>query len=123
MSAAAAKRHRPGSRQTDAPRNGSRLRVLYDELTRNPGVPVRLHRDLHSSRYTFATAVQQLRTGYGLDIRSYRHGWHTLVGEWTNVGYIDHMAPEGYDAAVPDRSRLHRRAVLELQAAARAANR
>jgi hypothetical protein len=78
------------------PREGSRLRAIYDELMENKGFPIQggfTNRDKN--------CVEQLQNFYGLDIRIFRHGkgrgkgstsvW-ILAGEWFGKTYVDYIA-------------------------------
>ena len=79
------------------PREGSRLRELYDLLMGNAGKPVPLRVSQYAGR---GANLTQLRDTYGLDIRMVRQG-HTsalidrksvyvLAGEWFGDIYVDY---------------------------------
>lgn len=85
-----------GPKLRDKPREGSRLRAIYDALQSNKGAPVEIHLD--------GNELRQLSDFYGLDIRNVRRGFHRegcqgwrepahlLAGEWFGRVYIDYVA-------------------------------
>ena len=70
------------------PREGSRMRELYDQFMANKGVPIS---SLDFRRGDWRR-LDALRDFYGLDIRHIRKGRWCLVGEWFGSTYIDYVA-------------------------------
>ena len=75
-----------------APKPGSTLRRIFDALHERSGLPTRL-----DGVSKVRSAIENLRTSYGLDIRAIRHGgaggtqW-VLAGEWFGTRYVDYVA-------------------------------
>lgn len=112
LSAAQIKKRRKGlepKELQEKPRQGSRVRQLYDQLMASKGVPVvlDLRKDAAKKRQDYC-AIQSLINFYGLDIRIVQHGYrdtptlHVLAGEWFGPIYRDYIAEhlEGKEAAV-----------------------
>lgn len=81
------------------PKEGTKLRQVYDALKAAPGQPVML--DFIEDRSLLGRQVNQLRDFYGLDIQhcqlekgSRRNGvrcHHVLVGEHTGKDYVSYL--------------------------------
>lgn len=65
------------------PREGTKLREVYDLFQANKGVAISFKRD---------HAVYFLVDFYGLDIRCVRQGQWVLAGEWFGKVYQDYIA-------------------------------
>lgn len=78
-----------------APREGTQLRVVYDLLQANKGQPV----DIDTKNRNYLNhQIDQLKSFYGLDIRSMpeakRKGVrynHILVGEYVGKDYVNYL--------------------------------
>ena len=71
------------------PREGTRLREIYDMFKEKPGLPI--HWSTHTNE---CIALGQLRDFYGLDIRrvdKHRRGLWILAGEWFGSRYRDYV--------------------------------
>lgn len=91
-SAAVAKGHfAPSSHR--APKEGTRLRRLYDLLMANKGVPIEQPLTMFENRPAGVAGalIEQLRNYYGLDIRKLRYGRWVLAGEWFGTTYRDYI--------------------------------
>lgn len=75
------------------PREGTRIRQVYDRLMAERGKPVATSfaGDANQSR------LRQLRDFYGLDIRCLRPGLWVVAGEWFGRTYVDYIAPHVVD--------------------------
>lgn len=74
-----------------APKEGTKLRCLYDLLMANKGLPI----DLPLTRFggnRNGIAIEQLRDFYGLDIRKLKSKRWVLAGEWFGKTYRDYIA-------------------------------
>jgi hypothetical protein len=87
---------RPGR---NAPKEGTKIRALYDLFTSSPGVPVEVPPDLRTP--VFHAMLANLTDIYGLDIRLVRQGStvrgpsiYVLAGIWNGKGYDDLLPPE-----------------------------
>jgi hypothetical protein len=70
------------------PREGTRLREVWDTFQSAHGIVLQMVLS-QADKYV----IQQLRDYYGLDIRSIKHGYWCLCGEWVQGGgYIDYVA-------------------------------
>jgi hypothetical protein len=86
LSANAASRRKRGAPPNRIPREGTRLREIWDLLQANRGVVVTLNLTKDSA------AIEQLRSFYGLDLRRILHNKHwCLCGEWIDGKYIDYV--------------------------------
>lgn len=97
--AAEIKSHGKYGAHNAAPREGSRLRAVYDRFLANKGVPIEIHPPEFDGtmRIKFADF-------YGLDIRLLSRGYvrngyeksrkstYVLAGEWFGRVYIDYIA-------------------------------
>lgn len=83
-SAAQAKGKETSPRQ-NAPRPGTAIRVAYDLLQANHGLPVTI-------RDPYGVIKAQLQDIYGLDIRNCGQHRYLLAGEWFGRVYIDYVA-------------------------------
>ena len=79
------------------PREGSKLRHLYDVFMEHKGVPLQIN--LKAEYGAAATSmVTQLQNFYGLDIfckrggRGVHHATYLLAGEWFGATYVDYVA-------------------------------
>ena len=79
----------PSGVRHDLPREGSRLRELYDFFCANKGLVVPYFPYHHRSD---ARRLVTLVDVYGLDIRRIMHGQYCLVGEWCGEEYRDYVA-------------------------------
>ncbi len=68
------------------PKEGSKLRELYDLFMNNKGkiIKIKLSRNRPSE-------IEQLRNTYDMDIRSLKRGYWCFVGEWFGKVYIDYL--------------------------------
>lgn len=102
---------RNASTRQQQPREGSKIRQVYDRLVANKGRAVSIH-GIYKDTVTTQTALDQLRLFYGMDIRMLVRGFHAkpypdsngrqrvvqrdslyvLVGEWDGRAYIDYVA-------------------------------
>lgn len=71
----------------EAPREGTRLREIYDLLQSNKGTPTDF-----TCRKRDTNRIDQLRDFYGLDIRNIGYRRWLLAGEWFGKVYIDYVA-------------------------------
>lgn len=72
----------------DIPREGTKLRSLYDVFQANKGIVIAGgFGDRRISR-----KMEDLRDYYGLDIRRIRNGHWVLAGEWFGLKYVDYIA-------------------------------
>lgn len=92
-SAAMAKGRRSGA-VNSCPREGTRLRILYDQFMANKAKPITV-----PSRNDTSPYIEKLVNIYGLDIRRlprspYGSGVRQfmLVGEWFGKTYVDYVA-------------------------------
>ena len=72
------------------PREGTRLRAIYDMFKGKPGLPIRFN----AGRSNDYIAFTQLRDFYGLDIRRVdrnKQGMWILAGEWFGSRYRDYV--------------------------------
>lgn len=101
-SVASIKNNKLGRIRQQEPREGSKLRQVYDQLTQHPGAPICL-RECYPDLAKLAMAITQLQDFYGLDVRSWNAlthqrkgapaGTYMLVGEYTEDGqYVDYIA-------------------------------
>jgi len=73
------------------PREGSRLRLIYDAFMSRKLEAIRFDKELGVSPTTVQTAVHNLTDFYGLDIRPGKYGTgYRLVGEWFGRVYVDY---------------------------------
>lgn len=78
----------------NVPREGSRLRAIYDLFQSRKGLPV----EFYQRRY--GAEIRQLTDFYGFDIRRLQSGnsqtgrasLYVLAGEWFGKVYIDYIA-------------------------------
>ena len=76
------------------PREGTRLRKVWDTFQGSRGIVIRW-----TSAHEDKNTLQQLRDFYGLDIRCIRYRYWCLCGEWVQGGgYIDYVAARHQDA-------------------------
>jgi hypothetical protein len=68
------------------PREGTKLREIYDLFQANKGLPIAFKSDPHGTR------VANLINFYGLDLRCIRQGKWVLAGEWFGKVYVDYIA-------------------------------
>lgn len=85
------------------PREGTKLRVLYDRFMTNKGLPIEMNFSEEAGR-TCRRYLHDLRDYYGLDIRCLkRRGGNrcgktpnpsewVLAGEWFGRTYVDYIA-------------------------------
>lgn len=67
------------------PREGTKLREVYDTFQRNKGVPL----DWSSTQYS---GMYQLTDFYGLDIIRLKKNTWLLAGEWFGRVYVDYVS-------------------------------
>ena len=96
LSVAGAKGHR--NRHGEAPREGTKLRALWDRLRQAPGEPIETA-DLYSTKPGLHNAMSQLRITYGLDVACIDHGRnhrgrYVLAGEFVGRDYHDFTKPQ-----------------------------
>lgn len=76
------------------PREGTRLRRMYDLLQANKGLPI----DIYLACFegvkpgVAGANIEQLQDFYGLDIRKIKYGRWVLAGEWFGKVYVDYIA-------------------------------
>ena len=69
------------------PKQGTKLRVVYDKLAENKAQPVEL-----TGGKALGPELVRLQDYYGLDIRHVgKHKW-LLAGEWFGSVYVDYVA-------------------------------
>ncbi len=91
-SAAVAKERAPQTSHL-APKEGTRLRRVYDLLMANKGIPIDIHLTcFEGASHAGGIAIEQLRDFYGLDIRKIKYGRWVLAGEWFGATYKDYIA-------------------------------
>lgn len=98
-SAFVAKMHAKGrvtSRQS-SPREGTKLRRMYDLLMASKGLPLdtplaMFGMTAESRSNNAGIYIENLRNFYGLDIRKLEPGRWVLAGEWFGKVYIDYIA-------------------------------
>lgn len=71
------------------PKEGTKLRTVYDFFLMNRGIPVKFSVTTINNR-----VVEDLQNYYGLDIRNIRRGTWVLAGEWINGKYKDYIAEQ-----------------------------
>jgi hypothetical protein len=77
---------RPGLNNQKYPKEGTKLRGLYDLFQANKGRVI-------SYKITNGAQIEFLKDFYGLDIRCIRKGAWVLAGEWFNDSdYVDYIA-------------------------------
>lgn len=92
-SAAASKGTKSGAATRNLrPRDGTKLRALYDQFMANKGVPVEMTIAAMLGSPNKGGEVDQLRDFYGLDIRKLGYGRWVLAGEWFGKTYVDYIA-------------------------------
>lgn len=69
------------------PREGTKLRELYDVLEANKGIAVKLGGSIQGGR-----RMADLTDYYGLDVRCAGRGTWILAGEWFGTEYVDYIA-------------------------------
>jgi hypothetical protein len=78
------------------PRDGTRIRAIYDLLQANKGLPIEVHltKMCISKSGNISRAINDLSDYYGLDIRRIggRYGRWVLAGEWFGRTYVDYIA-------------------------------
>lgn len=87
--------------QRMVPKEGSRLRHLYDAIVSQKCEAVDISAITSElSKHARAQLMNQLRQNYELDIRRVGINKYSLVGEWVGAAYIDYLAEkqEHYDA-------------------------
>jgi hypothetical protein len=74
----------------EAPREGSRLREIFDSFQANKGIPIRID---------IGHAIYSLRDTYGMDLicliqkRRVNYQWlWVFAGEWFGDKYVDYIA-------------------------------
>lgn len=72
------------------PREGSKIRALYDFLEARKGIPIDIA--LTVAAPNFRGDIEKLRDFYGLDIRKISYGRWVLAGEWFGTEYRDYIA-------------------------------
>lgn len=70
------------------PRDGTKVRALYDLLMLNKGLPV----DLPLTLLYNSGSIEHLRNFYGMDIRKLGYGRWVFAGEWFGPTYLDYVA-------------------------------
>jgi len=83
-----------------APRDGTKLRALYDLFMANKGTPVEVKifgNSKFGTKTGAAVRLEQLRSFYGMDIRCIKRRGHlpgiwVLAGEWFGPPYVDYVA-------------------------------
>lgn len=86
-----------GAPLQEKPREGSRLRQIYDVLQANKGAPVEIE---STKKSPIGIQLVQLENFYGLDVRCVRNGscrvgrksTYILAGEWFGRVYVDYIA-------------------------------
>jgi hypothetical protein len=86
-SAAAAKGHLRGRTLNVVPRDGTRIRAVYDLFYANKGKII----DFCTTNKKLAWCLTPLADTYGLDIRCIRKNKWCLVGEWFGRVYVDYL--------------------------------
>jgi len=74
------------------PREGTKLRAMYDLLMANKGVPIDISLSKLYGRKCMSSQVSALTDFYGLDIRNLKRGRWVLAGEWFGATYVDYIA-------------------------------
>jgi len=90
--AAQAKGIRRVTHSHDIPREGTRLRRLYDLFVSNKGVPIEAPLSFFEGGNGGGRLFADLIDFYGLDIRKIHNGKWVLAGEWLGRRYIDYIA-------------------------------
>jgi hypothetical protein len=67
------------------PREGTKIREVYDLFQANKGLPIAFTIAKHQGR------IPNLVDYYGLDIRCIRDGTWVLAGEWFGRVYVDYV--------------------------------
>lgn len=75
------------------PRDGTKLRQVYDLFQRNKGNTI----EFAVTRQTIARQISDLRDYYGLDIIRIGKCQWVLAGEWFGRVYIDYIANQNED--------------------------
>lgn len=82
-----------GAHRQDVPREGTRIRRMYDLLMANKGQGVEVNLTSFENKPSRSgVAINYLRDFYGLDIRRLRNGHWVLAGEWFGKVYVDYIA-------------------------------
>lgn len=77
------------SYEDQGPREGTKLREIYDMFKAKPGMPIRFFVDERKH-----ACISQLQDFYGLDIRRVdrnKRGMWILAGEWFGSRYRDYV--------------------------------
>lgn len=85
------KYRRKGCPQRMVPKDGTRLRAIYDALMDHKGEVVDIKDLLPITHHGRSQCLNQLRQNYELDIRMVRHFHYRLVGEWDGLVYLDYL--------------------------------
>ena len=82
-----------GDTSQSIPREGTRLRRMYDLLMANKGLPIKVSLTrFENAPYHTGQFVHQLQDFYGLDIRRIHNSRWVLAGEWFGSTYKDYIA-------------------------------
>lgn len=84
-------KHQTNTKLREVPKEGSRLRELYDMFQANKGQVISWSRS-HRGGYSNGRLLEDLVDYYGLDIRRIKNGRWCLVGEWFGKVYVDYVA-------------------------------
>lgn len=84
-SAAAMKGYYKITNSREIPREGTKIRELYDLFIGRKGQVVRV-----AQAGRRQTAIRRLQDSYGLDVRPLGKGRWMLVGEWCGKVYLDY---------------------------------
>lgn len=78
-----------------APREGTRVRRMFDLLKANKGVPISMPLTMFDGGtrgHNRSRVIMDLQDYYGLDIRNLGRGKWVLAGEWFGRTYVDYIA-------------------------------
>lgn len=73
------------------PREGTRLRRMFDLLSESKGVPIDIPLATFEGTTGHGRLIADLRDYYGLDIRMIAYGRWVLAGEWFGKVYVDYI--------------------------------
>lgn len=94
MSAAEIKRGERTTRQL-TPREGTKLRELFDVFQSNVGKPISVAPRNTKEGMRQRQSIDQLKNFYGMDIRHWQEpNYYWFVGEWFGAVYVDFLNSE-----------------------------
>jgi hypothetical protein len=84
-------KNRRGTNKRKEPREGTKLREIYDRFMANKGVPITISFANRNGKPT-NRHLDDLRDYYGLDIRAAGRGLWVLAGAWDGTTYTSYTS-------------------------------